>query len=153
MLDLLGLGIGFITNLVKDKGQDLAIEGIKKATGIDLSTKKELTPNERQLLIASEQRILRETELIYIDKQNARNMSIELSKSNSWLLKNAGSLIALFVVSACFGLFVLLLKGSLSIENSNVAMIVGFAGGYISQILSFYFGSSKEQADSKRKVK
>jgi hypothetical protein len=56
-------------------------------------------------------------------------------------------MIAIFTVLAVFALFGLLLNGNLSIENSNVAMIVGFAGGYVTQILSFYFGSSKTEAD------
>ena len=78
-------------------------------------------------------------------------MAIELGKSDSWLLKNTGSLIGIFTVVSSFVLFVLLLNGTLSIENSTVAIIVGFVGGYVSQILSFYYGSSKNEADKDKK--
>ena len=35
MFNILGLGIDFITDLVKDKGQEIALQGIKKATVIN----------------------------------------------------------------------------------------------------------------------
>jgi hypothetical protein len=77
-------------------------------------------------------------------------MNVELSKSDSWLVKNTGSILALFVTLSTFTLFGLLLSGKLTIDNPNVALIAGFVGGYVTTILSFYFGSSKTEADKVR---
>jgi len=149
---LANAGLDLLSNLINE-GEDKAINLIKDKTGIDLSK----PPSKDDILKLKEfeeknkELILNQLELILKDKQSARNMSIELSKSSSWLLKNTGSLIALFVVTAGFILFILLLLNMLSIDNPNVAMILGFVGGYITQILSFYFGSSKTEADTKGK--
>lgn len=47
---LLGMGIGFVKDLIMDNGEDLVKEGIKSVTGIDLNKKKpqDLTPQEIQ---------------------------------------------------------------------------------------------------------
>ena len=140
---LLSAGI----NIFKDATEEMALKGIKKVTGLDLSKKKELSKSDIATIRRNEVAISKELELIYEDKQSAREMTVELSKSDSWLLKNTGSLIGIFTVVSSFVLFVLLLNGTLSIENSTVAIIVGFVGGYVSQILSFYYGSSKNEAD------
>ena len=134
-------------SIFKDATEVVALKGIKKVTGLDLSKKKELSKSDIAIIKRNEASLLKEMELIYEDKQSARNMAIELGKSDSWLLKNTGSLIGIFTVVSSFVLFVLLLNGTLSIENSTVAIIVGFVGGYVSQILSFYYGSSKNEAD------
>lgn len=155
---ILGLLANAGVNLVEKfvgAGKDKAIEVIKEKTGIDLSKKQNLSQEDILKLKEFENKnkefLLRETEAFLKDKQNARNMAIEISKNGKdWLVRNTGSLIALFVVTAVFILFGLLLNGNLSIENSNVAMIVGFTGGYVTQILSFYFGSSKTEADKVR---
>jgi hypothetical protein len=138
-------------SIFKNATEEVALEGIRKVTGLDLSKKRELNKSDIATIRRNEVALAKEMELIYMDKQNARNMTIELSKSDSWLLKNTGSLIGIFTVVSSFILFVLLLNGTLSIENSTVAIIVGFVGGYVSQILSFYYGSSKTEADKDKK--
>ena len=60
---------------------------------------------------------------------------------------NTGSLIALIVIVFSFYLFYLLISKELTITDSNTALIVGFIGGYVAQILSFYFGASKNESD------
>ncbi len=144
---MIGTLVSLGLDLFKDKAEDVVFAGIKKATGIDLTGVNPAELSEAQInkIKAAEANIAKEMELIYADKDSARRMAVELGKSDSWLLKNSGSMIGLFVVIMSMSLFGLLLSGQLTIANSNVAMIVGFAGGYITQVLSFYFGSSKNK--------
>jgi len=142
---LMSAGLDFLADMVKDKGEQVVNEVVKKTTGIDLTKTKTLSKEDITKLRANEKEILN---MVLKDKQNARNMAVELANSNgSWLVKNTGSIIGLFVTISSFVLFALLLSGKLDINNSNVALIAGYAGGYISTILSFYFGSSKTEAD------
>ena len=148
---LTNAGIDLVSKFI-DTGKDKAIEIIKERTSVDLSKEpsnedliklKEFEKNNRDFL-------LKQIELMNQDRDSARKMSVELSKSDSWLVKNTGSILALFVTLSTFTLFGLLLNGNLTIDNPNVALISGFVGGYVTTILSFYFGSSKTEADSKR---
>lgn len=54
---LLGLGIGFLTDLVSKHGESLVTEGVKAVTGIDLN-KKEPTAEDKKLIMDAEFRIL-----------------------------------------------------------------------------------------------
>jgi len=134
-------------------GSEKAKEFIEKKTGVNLD--KEPSNEDVKKLVEFEKKnseeIQKRLESILKDKQNAREMNVELSNSNgSWLIKNTGSIIALTTIIAVFALFGLLLHGDLSIENPNVSLICGYAGGYVMAILSFYFGSSKTEADKVR---
>jgi len=149
MIGLASLGISLISDLISDHGEDMVKQGIEKVTGINLDKK----PSEAEKRIIEENMafVKQEVELMYADKQSAREMAMTVStNAKDWLVRNTGSMIGLSVIGLSFTLFYMLLSGGLSIENSNVAMIVGFAGGYVSQVLSFYFGSSKESADKAR---
>jgi len=154
---ILGLLANAGVNLVEKfvgAGEDKAIEVIKEKTGIDLAKKQNLSQEDILKLKEFENKnkefLLKQIELANADRDSARNMNIELSKSDSWLVKNTGSILALFVTLSTFVLFGLLLNGNLTIDNPNVALIAGFVGGYVTTILSFYFGSSKTESDSKR---
>jgi len=144
-------GAGLLGDLI-NTGSDKAKEFIEQKTGVKLDSEpsekdvKKLVEFEKQ----NKQLILDKMEAIFKDKQNAREMNIEIANSNGgWLLKNTGSMIALITILSVFTLFGMLLSGNLSIENPNVSLICGYAGGYVMAILSFYFGSSKTEADSK----
>jgi nitrogen fixation/metabolism regulation signal transduction histidine kinase len=149
---LAGLGIDFVKDMIADKGEDLVAQGIKKVTGIDVSKKTTLSTDEIITIKQSQKALSKELELIYADKQNARNMSIQLSKSKSWLVANTGSLIAIFTVLSAFILDIIILY--MVFNNQKVSPILTLIAGAnnvkAGQVLSFYFGSSKEQADSKR---
>ena len=153
MIGLAALGISFITDMIRDKGEDLVTEAIKKTTGIDISGNKKITEEQKQTIINSQKSIDRELELIYKDKSDARSMNIKLQVSKDWLVRNAGSLIAIFVVVATFGLWLCMVLGITDNLNQNVLSSINssltLSLGYV---LAFYFGSSKEAADSKRKV-
>jgi len=150
---LASAGMDLVSKFI-DTGKDKAVEVLKEKTGIDLSKKDRLSQSEILKLKEFENKnkefLLKQIELANADRDSARNMSIELSKSDSWLVKNTGSILALFVTLSTFILFGLLLNGNLTIDNPNVALIAGFVGGYVTTILSFYFGSSKTEADNKR---
>jgi len=150
---LANAGMELVSNFI-DTGKDKAVEILKEKTGIDLSKKDKLSQSEILKLKEFENKnkefLLKQIELANADRDSARNMNIELSKSDSWLVKNTGSILALFVTLSTFILFGLLLNGNLTIDNPNVALIAGFVGGYVTTILSFYFGSSKTEADKHR---
>jgi len=145
-------GMNLVSKFI-DTGKDKAIKVIKEKTGVDLSKEpsKEDFIKLKEFENKNKEFLLKQIELMNQDRDSARNMSIELSKSNSWLVKNTGSILALFVTLSTFILFGLLLNGTLTIDNPNVALIAGFVGGYVTTILSFYFGSSKLEADKVRK--
>jgi len=128
-----------------EAGEDAAREAVKKATGINLDEKSELTESDLQKIKSRENAITEQLNIILADKHNARNMAIELSKSDSFLLKNTGSMIGIFTIITSFVLFVFILSGNLDTNNPNVSLILGFAGGYITQILSFYYGATKNK--------
>jgi hypothetical protein len=157
MIPIGGLIANLLVNGFETLGKSLMQDGaekltkvIKDKTGVDLSDKKKIDFSQEEY---EKLRVFEKDELaLYLaDVQNARDMNISLANSTgSWLLKNTGSLIAIITIIFGFGLFYLLIDGELSIENSNVALIVGFIGGYISQIHGFYFGTSKNEADKQR---
>jgi len=145
---LANAGLNLLSDLI-DNGKEEAVKVIENKTGVKLKPKltkveidklKEFEQNNQKLL-------LEELKTYIKDKESARKMQVELSKSNSWLLKHTGSIIALITIICGFSMFALLLEGKFSIDNPNVALIAGFVGGYITNILSFYFGSSKNEAD------
>ena len=53
MAPLLGLGIGFLTDLVGKYGEDLVVAGVEKVTGVDLK-KDELTSEDKKAIMAGE---------------------------------------------------------------------------------------------------
>lgn len=77
---------------------------------------------------------------------------LKLSQShNGWLIKNTGSIIALTVVFATFALWFVMLTGVVKGTSENILFAIN--GGLtttVGFILSFYFGTSKTEADAKR---
>jgi hypothetical protein len=68
----------------------------------------------------------------------------------SWLIKNTGSIIALTVVFATFALWFIMLTGLAKGVQENILFAIN--GGLttaVGFILSFYFGTSKTEADAK----
>ena len=137
--------------LFDNYAENVVVSGVKKVTGIDLDKKTELTADEIERIKKAEFTIGEELKQILIDKQNARLANVAIQNSDTgWLVKNTGSMIALMIIIAVFGLFGLLLNGQLDIANSNVALIAGFSGGYVSSVIAFYFGSSKNESDKSK---
>ena len=78
--------------------------------------------------------------------------TIALKDAKSWLVANTGSLIAIFTVLNAFVLDVAILYMAFKgMELSPILTLIAGANNVkAGQVLSFYFGSSKESADSKR---
>lgn len=143
-------GLGAVSKAIEG-GADKAIELVSKKTGIDLSSKKELTAQDIEKLKVFQSTHLKELEMFYADRADARNMNVKLQASKDWLVRNAGSLISIFVVVSTFGLWLCMLVGITDNLNQTVLMSINssltLSLGYV---LSFYYGSSKTEADSKR---
>ncbi len=86
------------------------------------------------------------------DMDSARAAFTKMSNSHtSWLIKNTGSIIALTVVFATFALWFVMLTGLAKGVGENILFAIN--GGLtttVGFILSFYFGTSKTEADAKR---
>lgn len=96
-----------------------------------------------------------ETEAYIKDKQSAREMNSNLQVSKDWLVRNTGSLIAWFIIVGTFTLDYMVVFEGLKNEvgDKEVLMfILGSMNTYTAGVISFYFGSSKTEADGKRKA-
>ena len=86
MIPIVGMlasaGMDLVAKFV-DKGKDEAVKFIKDKTGIDLSEKRELTPQELQKIkefeIKNKELILEKLQMYLADKQNAREMNVGIS--------------------------------------------------------------------------
>ena len=105
---LAGIGVEFVKDLIMDNGEDLVKEGIKKVTGIDLNKKevKDLTPEEIVKIKESELAIRNiDYEIIKLtmnDRLDARSRDINLMPSKDWMVRNTGSILAIFTVLTAF---------------------------------------------------
>lgn len=148
-------GIDFIDKLASEVGIPLLSKGIKAITGIDI-TEKELTPEDKQKIMDSQIEIMnldfKTLELGYQDKNNARSFGVNIQVSQDWLVRNAGSLIALFTILSAFILDLLLIYMVMNGTNVNpiYTLIQGAMNVRAVQVLSFYFGDSKVNADRQR---
>ncbi len=89
------------------------------------------------------------------DKASARTMNVGLSASKDWLVRNTGSLLAWVVVAGTFTLDYMVAFEGLkeTVADKEILMfILGSMNTYTAGVISFYFGSSKTEADSKRIV-
>lgn len=147
--------IPFVGKLIDDYGEKLVVKGIEKLTGVDLS-KQELTNEDKQKIIDSQIEIMnldfKTLELGYQDKNNARSFGVNIQVSQDWLVRNAGSLIALFTILSAFILDLLLIYMVMNGTNVNpiYTLIQGAMNVRAVQVLSFYFGDSKVNADRQR---
>ncbi len=94
-----------------------------------------------------------ETKAYLEDKQSARVMNSNLTSSKDWLVRNTGSLLAWFVIIGTFALDYMVAFEGLkeAVGDKEVLMfILGSMNTYTAGVISFYFGSSKTEADMKR---
>lgn len=149
------LGIDFVDKLIGEVGLPLVKKGIKAVTGIDLES-RELTAEDKQKIMDSQIEIMnldfKTLELGYQDKNSARLFGVNIQISQDWLVRNAGSLIALFTIISAFILDLLLIYMVMNGTNVNpiYTLIQGAMNVRAVQVLSFYFGDSKVNADRQR---
>jgi len=165
MAPLLGLGIGFLTDLVGKYGEDLVVAGVEKVTGVDLK-KDELTSEDKKAIMAGELALkeldfkklelelesVKEsnrhaevaTKVVIEDKQDARDMYIETTKVTGKRDKAVVVLAAVIVIGFFAGLisliFVHLDKGSGAYELLYMAF--GALTMKFGTVVDFFFGSS-----------
>lgn len=148
-------GIDFLDKLISEVGLPLVKKGIKTTLGIDLES-KELTAEDKQKIMDSQIEIMKidfkTLELGYQDKNNARSFGVNIQTSQDWLVRNTGSLIALFTILSAFILDLLLIYMVMNGTNVNpiYTLIQGAMNVRAVQVLSFYFGDSKVNADRQR---
>ena len=90
----------------------------------------------------------------YKDKDSARKREVSIQVSRDWLVRNTGSIIALFSVMSAFimdGYLVHMVQSGLEV-NSMFTLIAGAVSTRAVQVLSFYFGDSKTNADGQKKL-
>ena len=141
--------IPFVGKLIDDYGEDLVVKGIEKLTGVDIS-KKELTDEEKQVILDNEFRIksldFEELKLKYEDTINSRetNVKIQDSQYASWLAKNTAYILDFIVVLSTIFLGLMLFFVVIPQENMNIANIMfGAMLSYCSTIFGWHRGSSK----------
>jgi hypothetical protein len=150
---LAGLGIDFVKDLIDDNGEDLVKEGIKKVTGIDLSKKKELTPQEVQAIKEAEFKLreldYKELELESKDRDSARNMQVAALNQEDLFSKRFVYYYASFITFVSFAYIFFITFGSIPEANVRFAdTILGFLLGVgLSNIIVYFFGSSKGSKD------
>jgi len=151
MMPLIGMladaGMSLLSSFI-DKGKDEAVKFIKDKTGIDLSEKKELTPEEMQKLkefeIKNKELILQRLQIYLEDKQSAREMQITALKQGDWFAKNFINLFASFWSIAVIIYIYFVTFTTFPEANQRFAdTILGFLmGTIIASIIGFYYGSS-----------
>jgi len=151
---LAGLGIDFVIDLVKDNGDDLVREGIKKVTGIDLNGKKDLTTDEIAKIKAHEIQIktldFKELELQQQNTDSARKMNSEIQTSeySSALAKNASYYIDFAIIGATILVGFVLFFVAIPPENKELAYTMfGSLLTMSATILNFHRGSTQGSKD------
>jgi len=94
-----------------------------------------------------------ETKAYLEDTQSARKMNVEVQNSSSWLVRNTGSLMAWVIVIGTILIDYMVIFQGLTdtVKDKEILMFVlGALNTYTANVLSFYFGSSKTEADTKR---
>jgi hypothetical protein len=123
-------------NLINDVAETLGVEPTKEKITAHLEANPEDAIKLRDIELEAKK-------LIFADIANARDMNVKLQQNGSYIAKNTASILSLAVVGLCFCLFYLVLMGELTLGEGNVGMLIGGAIGFVTQILSFYFGSSE----------
>ena len=99
---------------------------------------------------------VRETELYLKDTDSARDSQarVQESENASWLAKNIQPIIALILIILTFSMFGRALFGGVaanSQESTITMMILGALSSIVTQIVSYFFGSSRDSGENARK--
>lgn len=173
MIQFLPAVISAIPSIVKLFSKDEREQGVKDLTGtvlneasnalgIEIKSKNDLvdTLNQNPELAIKLKEIDRAyqtkiEELYYQEKANARETSIKRQESKDWIVRTTGSIIALATVFFAFILDAFILyeafKNGITELNPIVTLIAGYSSARAIQVLSFYFGDSKVNADRQRR--
>jgi hypothetical protein len=136
---LTALGLDFVKDLIKSKGEDLVTEGIKKVTGIDIGKEKELSEAQINFIKDHELEILKldfEKLKLEYEQENKENKEITVRHANdmtsdSPLSKNIRPLALIYLMS----LFTIAFFREVPNE------VLDMLGNMLMLIFMFYFGS------------
>jgi len=136
------------------------VEGVGKVADELVTSDEERAEKENEKLKTNlnyktemRQSDVEETKAFLEDKASARDMNNQIQASKDWLVRNTGSLLAWFVIIGTFILDYMVAFEGLknAVGDKEVLMfILGSMNTYTAGVISFYFGSSKTEADAKR---
>jgi len=160
---LANAGMGLLSSFI-DNGKDEAVKFIKDKTGIDLSQKKELTPQDLEKLkefeIKNKKLILQKLQMYLADTQDARKTFTTLNTSDKTPLFNKlfPNILAGITVILTFMLFyILFFNGKIEATMRDIVLYtLGVLNTITTQIFAFYFGSSmgsKEKTEVLARIK
>lgn len=161
---LVGLGVGFVKDLITDHGESLVAAGIEKVTGIDLTKKKveDLTPEEIAVIKDAEYK-LRELDykklVLELDTTREFNRNDETNRKMSHetyrvksdtadkvadqIIKWNLPVIAVLVLVNLLLIHALKDEATLiAIASNIIGVVIGKLLGERQSIINFFFGSS-----------
>lgn len=145
--ELINSGVSLLGSFLQNK-EDEAIDYVKKKTGIDLKSVKSLDQNKINKLKELEEKdkdyILKRLNVVLNDKQNAREMNVEVAKANVPTFKKIFPeiLASIFVVLSFAIMFIVLFNKVDNVNKDLLMLLIGSILNAVTVILSFYFGSS-----------
>jgi hypothetical protein len=134
---------GVVDNIVTTKEEKMQLENeIKKA--------------EMQYQVDMRKLNIEETGQVFADAKDARAMasSVQTSANSTKLSKNVGPYLAIGTTLLTFALFFSLIFGYCEKGNTKeiVLYILGVLSAIVTQIFSFYFGSSQSSKDKNQTI-
>jgi hypothetical protein len=145
--NLINNGMHKVADAVIEKG----VDAVEAKLGIKLKPEGEATPEDNaKLKDAAMQHEEFMSELDAKDRDSARNREIEIATSDKAPLINkvVTPLLALGVVGLSFVLFSILIFVEVKPEAKDILIyILGVLSAAVTQILSYYFGSSQGSKD------
>ena len=144
---LYSIGTNLLSSLVSEN-EEKAKKFIESKTGVKLNDISKLTPDELTRLSDFEEEnkelIMQKFKEFLMDKQNARQMNIEIANSSTPVFKKVFPeiLALMFVVLSFVIMFVVVFNKVDNINKDLLMLLVGSILNAVTMILSFYFGSS-----------
>lgn len=153
--------MGFLTNLLSGGAGDL-VSAVGNVVDKVTTTKEEKLQLELETQKAEMQyqtdmaKLSNEERQMYLqDTQSARQMavSVQTSKDAPWLARNISPILAMGTTILTFALFYIILFDKDKIQpgaKEVILYILGVLSAIVTQIFSFYFGSSQGSSDKNK---
>lgn len=147
---------GGTSTLVNSVGN--VLDKVITTKGETMQLDNEMKKAEHQFQTDMAKLSLEEKQLVYTDIASARNMatSIQTSPTASKLSRNTSPVLALGTTVLTFGLFyILLFQKQMIIQNDSkdvIIYVLGVLSAILTQVFSFYFGSSQGSSDKNKMI-
>ena len=96
---------------------------------------------------------VQEQEIYLQDKQSAREMAARVQESEkaSWFAKNIAPILAFGTTILVFTLFAIIMFANIDTKRENIIIyVLGVLSAIVTQIFSYYFGSSQGSSDKNK---